>query len=64
MKCFHDYNGTLINNNNYSSDNLNKNIICFFFYCRCIKEAFKESKLCPTCRKKLTTKQIHPIYFS
>lgn len=37
--------------------------ICGHIYCEaCIKLAVKQTGFCPTCRKKLTVKQLHRIY--
>lgn len=37
--------------------------ICGHIFCMaCIKKAVKTSKTCPTCRKRITVKQIHPLY--
>ncbi|XP_056633517.1 E3 ubiquitin-protein ligase RNF4-like [Diorhabda sublineata] len=37
--------------------------ICGHIFCMdCIKQVVKTSKSCPTCRKRITVKQIHPLY--
>lgn len=37
--------------------------ICGHLFCNeCIKTAIRNSKCCPTCRKRLTVKQFHPIF--
>ncbi|XP_069488215.1 E3 ubiquitin-protein ligase RNF4 isoform X2 [Ambystoma mexicanum] len=36
---------------------------CGHIFCsQCLRDALKNSSTCPTCRKKLTQKQYHPIY--
>ncbi|CAH2299660.1 E3 ubiquitin- ligase RNF4 isoform X1 [Pelobates cultripes] len=36
---------------------------CGHIFCsQCIRDALKSASSCPTCRKKLTHKQYHPIY--
>ncbi|XP_078534711.1 E3 ubiquitin-protein ligase RNF4 isoform X2 [Lissotriton helveticus] len=36
---------------------------CGHIFCsQCLRDAMKNSSTCPTCRKKLTHKQYHPIY--
>ncbi|XP_063313764.1 E3 ubiquitin-protein ligase RNF4 isoform X2 [Pelobates fuscus] len=36
---------------------------CGHIFCsQCIRDALKSANSCPTCRKKLTHKQYHPIY--
>ncbi|XP_069061967.1 E3 ubiquitin-protein ligase RNF4 [Pleurodeles waltl] len=36
---------------------------CGHVFCsQCLRDAMKNSSTCPTCRKKLTHKQYHPIY--
>lgn len=36
---------------------------CGHIFCsQCLRDALKNSSTCPTCRKKLTHKQYHPIY--
>lgn len=38
--------------------------ICGHIFCEtCIKMAIIQSKKCPLCKKKLSVKSIHPIYF-
>ena len=40
-----------------------RSTVCGHVFCHiCIKTAIRSSKKCPTCRKKLTEKQIHPLY--
>ncbi|OWF38419.1 E3 ubiquitin-protein ligase RNF4-like [Mizuhopecten yessoensis] len=37
--------------------------VCGHIFCElCIQSAIRAQKCCPTCRKKLTLKQIHPIF--
>ncbi|MCO5551275.1 hypothetical protein L7F22_004774 [Adiantum nelumboides] len=39
--------------------------ICGHIFCRkCIVEAIRKQKKCPTCRKRLVNSQIHRIYLS
>ncbi|KAM9330329.1 E3 ubiquitin-protein ligase RNF4 [Gastrophryne carolinensis] len=36
---------------------------CGHIFCsQCLRDALKHASTCPTCRKKLTPKQYHPIY--
>ncbi|XP_053560180.1 E3 ubiquitin-protein ligase RNF4 [Bombina bombina] len=36
---------------------------CGHIFCsQCLRDALKNTTSCPTCRKKLTSKQYHPIY--
>ncbi|XP_078288013.1 E3 ubiquitin-protein ligase RNF4 [Rhinoraja longicauda] len=36
---------------------------CGHVFCsQCIRDSLKNSHMCPTCRKKLNTRQYHPIY--
>ncbi|KAM5193562.1 E3 ubiquitin-protein ligase RNF4 [Mantella aurantiaca] len=36
---------------------------CGHIFCsQCLRDALKNATSCPTCRKKLTSKQYHPIY--
>ena len=36
---------------------------CGHFYCdACIKDAVRNTKMCPTCRTKLTAKGFRPVY--
>ncbi|KAF8782375.1 uncharacterized protein LOC129963140 [Argiope bruennichi] len=45
-------------NRNFTSTN------CGHVFCNtCIKTAFSNSHTCPKCRKRITEKQIHPLYF-
>ncbi|GFT63010.1 hypothetical protein NPIL_685471 [Nephila pilipes] len=37
--------------------------VCGHIFCSlCINEALKQSKVCPKCRKRLSSRQVHPIY--
>uniref|UniRef100_A0A8C5LSD8 Ring finger protein 4 n=1 Tax=Leptobrachium leishanense TaxID=445787 RepID=A0A8C5LSD8_9ANUR len=62
-RCYSVHSGSAMNNLIIKSRRLIVSTKCGHIFCsQCIRDSLKSVSSCPTCRKKLTPKQYHPIY--